>query len=87
MPARFAGFADHSKQTLQFHSVQTGKAPRQINGLGVVQGRLVNEPPLSAEPSDPKYAGHRAPARRQDCPEQQHMGMPPTPLLEERREA
>jgi hypothetical protein len=48
---------------------------------------LVGEPPLPAEPGDPRDAADRAPARRQDGPDQQHLGVPPAPLAEERREA
>src|SRR3954465_13311915 len=48
---------------------------------------IVHEPPLLAEPGDPENAGHRAPARRQDGSDQKHLGMPPTPLEEERRKA
>ena len=40
MPVRIAGFAAQSNQTLHFHSIQTGEAPRKISGLRVVQGGL-----------------------------------------------
>jgi hypothetical protein len=48
---------------------------------------VVHEPPLPAKPGDPENAGHHAPARCQNGSEQQHFGMPPTPLLKDRREA
>ena len=41
MAARIAGFAPHSNQTLQFQNAQLGRLPNRINGLGVVQGRLI----------------------------------------------
>src|SRR5215208_3897298 len=43
--------------------------------------------PLQAKPGNPENAGHRAPARRQDGSDQQHLGMAPTPLEKERRKA
>jgi hypothetical protein len=42
MAARIAGVAAKANQALQFHSVQFGGLPNRINGLGVVQGRLLN---------------------------------------------
>jgi hypothetical protein len=55
---------------------------------GAVQhAMVVHEPPLAAEPGDPEDAGHGALARYQDGPDQQHLGVPPTPFAEERREA
>src|SRR5215212_5246003 len=51
------------------------------------QGVWKVEPPLPAESGDPENAGHRAPARRQDGSDQQHLGMPPTSLEKERRKA
>jgi len=40
-----------------------------------------------AAPGDPQQAGDRALPGRQDRPDQQHLGMSPAPLAEERREA
>ena len=48
---------------------------------------VVDEAPILAEPGDPENAGHRSPAGRQDSPDEQNTGMPPSPLQEERREA
>jgi hypothetical protein len=48
---------------------------------------IVDELPLPMKPGDPEYVAHRAPARRKDRPDQQNLGMPPTPLSEQRREA
>ncbi len=55
-------------------------------GGAVEDAVVVHEPRLRREPGDPQDARHRAPARRQDGPDQQHLGMPPAPLAEERRE-
>jgi hypothetical protein len=56
-------------------------------GGAVQHAVVVHKPPLPAEPADPQNAGHRTLAGRQDRPDQQHLGMPPTPLEEQRREA
>jgi hypothetical protein len=42
MVARIAGFVPNSNQTLQFQNAQLGRFSAQINGLDVVQGRLIN---------------------------------------------
>jgi hypothetical protein len=55
---------------------------------GAVEDAVVaHEPPLPGEDGDPQDARDGAPARRQDGADQQHLGMPPTSLSEERREA
>src|SRR4051794_2007082 len=48
---------------------------------------IVHEPPLPTEPDHAENAGHRALARRQNGSDQQHLGMAPTPLEEQRRKA
>src|ERR687893_834604 len=65
----------------------TRAAARPPPGGGFGRGVVFRKPPLPAEPGDPEDAGHRAPARRQDGPDQQHLGVPPTPLAKKRREA
>src|SRR4051794_12521302 len=78
-PRRHEGVQQQAKQDPRRCSATSG---------GTVENAMVVvEPPLPTEPGDPKDAGHRAPARRQDRSDQQNLGMPPTPLLEERREA
>jgi hypothetical protein len=71
------------QQQAQQHAPGRPSAP----GGAVQHAMVVGEPPLAAEPGDPEDAGHGASAGRQDRPDQQHLGVPPTPLAEERREA
>jgi len=56
-------------------------------GGAVQHAVVVDEPPLPAEPADAQNAGHRALPWHQVGADQEHLGVPPTPLLEERREA
>ena len=56
-------------------------------GSAVQHAMVVDEPPLPAEPGNPKNAAHRAPARRQNGSDQQHLGVPPAPLKKEWCEA
>src|SRR5215213_5886509 len=78
-PLRYEGVQQQPEQ----HTRCGTPAP----GGTVEDAMKVHEPPLLAEPGDPENAGHRAPARRQDGSDQKHLGMPPTPLEEERRKA
>jgi site-specific DNA recombinase len=48
---------------------------------------IADEPPFAREAADPQDGGHGARPGRQDGADQQHLGVPPTPLAEERREA
>jgi hypothetical protein len=48
---------------------------------------VVGEAPLAAEPADPQHARHRARPGRQHGAQQQRLGVAPTPLPEEWREA
>jgi len=65
---------------------QTGCQPPTPGGA-VEHAMVVDEAPLPGEPGDPQQAGHRALPGRQDGADQQHLGMPPTPLEGQRREA
>src|SRR3954453_21156560 len=56
-------------------------------GGAVEDAMIVHEPPLPAEPGHAENAGHRALARCQNGSDQQHLGMAPTPLEEQRRKA
>jgi hypothetical protein len=65
---------------------QARGGPRAAGGA-VEDAMVVGEPPLPGEPGDPQDAGHGALARRQDGADQQHLGMLPAPLEEQRGEA
>jgi hypothetical protein len=71
------------QQQPQHHTPGRPSAP----GGAVQHAMVVGEPPFAAESSDPEDAGHGALARRQDRPDQQHLGVSPAPLEEQRRKA
>src|SRR3954447_11478451 len=92
LPRRRSMVSSMPRITGPFEGVQ--QQPEQHTRCGtpapggtVEDAMKVHEPPLLAEPGDPENAGPRAPARRQDGSDQKHLGMPPTPLEEERRKA
>jgi hypothetical protein len=78
-PRRHEGVQQQPEQ----HARRRPPAP----GGAVEHAVVVDEPPLPAEPADAQDAGHRALARHQDGADQQHLGVPPGVLAEERREA
>ena len=75
------------RESVQQQAQQRAPGRPSAPGGAVQHAMVVGEPPLAAEPGDPEDAGHGASAGRQDRPDQQHLGVPPTPLAGERREA
>jgi hypothetical protein len=63
---------------------QQARGPALAPARAIENAMVVDEPALAAQPSDPQQAGHGALARRKDRPDQQHLGVPPATVAEER---
>jgi len=68
------------------HSEQQARGGPQAPGDAVEHAVVVHESPLLRQARDAQDARHHALARRQDGASQQHLGMAPTALKEQRRE-